>query len=137
MQGCIGFIESLQRIYYCKIQVKLDIGNHPQHFGPYFDLAAFRDRSDYREQCLFPFFISNVWLFKEATHPILEILVELFSFSKITLKSCIFVLLLPSWASSVGVKQCKSQAVCVCVCVCGGGGEAGVGIVFYMYKHQL
>ena len=28
------------------------------------------------------------------------------SFDKITLKSHIFVLLLPSWASSVGVKQC-------------------------------
>ena len=31
---------------------------------------------------------------------------ELFPFDKITLKSHIFVLLLPSWASSVGVKQC-------------------------------
>ena len=30
----------------------------------------------------------------------------LFPFDKITLKSHIFVLLLPSWASSVGVKQC-------------------------------
>ena len=44
-----------------------------------------------------------------------------FSFNKITLKSHIFVLLLPSWASSVGVKQCQSQAV--------------RGIVFH--KHQL
>ena len=34
-----------------------------------------------------------------------------FPFNKITLKSRIFVLLLPSWARSVGVKQCKSQAV--------------------------
>ena len=33
-------------------------------------------------------------------------ILELFSFDKITLKSHIFVLLLPSWASSVGVKQC-------------------------------
>ena len=31
---------------------------------------------------------------------------ELFPFDKITLKSHIFVLLLPSWASSVVVKQC-------------------------------
>ena len=31
---------------------------------------------------------------------------ELFPFDKITLKYHIFVLLLPSWASSVGVKQC-------------------------------
>ena len=29
-----------------------------------------------------------------------------FPFNKITLKSRIFVLLLPSWASSVGVNQC-------------------------------
>ena len=29
-----------------------------------------------------------------------------FPFNKITLKSRIFVLLLPSWVSSVGVKQC-------------------------------
>ena len=29
-----------------------------------------------------------------------------FPFDKITLKSRIFVLLLPSWASSIGVKQC-------------------------------
>ena len=33
-------------------------------------------------------------------------ILELFSFDKITLKSHIFVQLLPSWASSVGVKQC-------------------------------
>ena len=33
-------------------------------------------------------------------------ILELFPFDKITLKSHIFVLLLPSWASSVGVKQC-------------------------------
>ena len=45
----------------------------------------------------------------------------LFPFDKITLKSHIFVLLLPSRESSVGVKQCKSQAF--------------GGIVFY--KHQL
>ena len=38
-------------------------------------------------------------------------ILELFAFDKITLKSHIFVLLLPSWASSVGVKQCYSQAV--------------------------
>ena len=37
--------------------------------------------------------------------PIVSFL-ELFPFDKITLKSHIFVLLLPSWASSVGVKQC-------------------------------
>ena len=24
-----------RRIYYCKIQVKFDIGYHPQNFGPY------------------------------------------------------------------------------------------------------
>ena len=48
-------------------------------------------------------------------------ILELFPFDKRTLKSNIFVLLLPSWASSVGVKQYKSQAV--------------GGIVFY--KHQL
>ena len=33
-------------------------------------------------------------------------ILELFPFDKITLKSHIVVLLLPSWASSVGVKQC-------------------------------
>ena len=33
-------------------------------------------------------------------------ILELFPFDKITLKSHIFVLLLPSWRSSVGVKQC-------------------------------
>ena len=33
-------------------------------------------------------------------------ILELFPFDKVTLKSHIFVLLLPSWASSVGVKQC-------------------------------
>ena len=33
-------------------------------------------------------------------------ILEIFPFDKITLKSHIFVLLLPSWASSVGVKQC-------------------------------
>ena len=52
------------------------------------------------------FFITNTWRFKQATHMILGTLVELFPFDKITLKSHIFVLLLPSWASSVGVKQC-------------------------------
>ena len=55
---------------------------------------------------LFSFFISNGWRFKQVTHPILGILVELFPFNKITLKSHIFVLLLPSWASNVGVKLC-------------------------------
>ena len=34
------------------------------------------------------------------------IILELFPFDEIILKSHIFVLLLPSWASSVGVKQC-------------------------------
>ena len=33
-------------------------------------------------------------------------ILELFPFDKIILKSHIFVLLLLSWASSVGVKQC-------------------------------
>ena len=37
--------------------------------------------------------------------PIISPILELFPFDKITLKSHIFVLLLPSWASSVGVKQ--------------------------------
>ena len=42
------------------------------------------------------------FFFLSQLSPILEV----FSFDKITLKSHIFVLLLPSWASSVGVKQC-------------------------------
>ena len=57
---------------------------------PFFDLVPFRDKSDYKHQCFFSFFISNVWHFKQVTHLILGIL----------------VLLLPSWVSSVGVKQC-------------------------------
>ena len=42
-------------------------------------------------------------------HSVLQtpaLVLELFPFDEITLKSHIFVLLLPSWASSVGVKQC-------------------------------
>ena len=38
--------------------------------------------------------------------PQLSPILELFLFDKIILKSHIFVLLLLSWASSVGVKQC-------------------------------
>ena len=44
----------------------------------------------------------EIFFFLSQLFPILEV----FSFDKITLKSHIFVLLLPSWASSVGVKQC-------------------------------
>ena len=54
----------------------------------------------------FSLFISNGWRFKQATYPILRILVELFPFNKITLKSRIFVLLLLSLG-----KQCWSQEV--------------------------
>ena len=46
--------------------------------------------------------IGDPYFFLIPINPILE----LFPFDKITLKSRIFVLLLPSWASSVGVKQC-------------------------------
>ena len=46
--------------------------------------------------------IGDPYFFLSQLSPILE----LFPFDKITLKSHIFVLLLPSWASSVGVKQC-------------------------------
>ena len=46
--------------------------------------------------------IGDPYFFLSELSPILE----LFPFDKITLKSHIFVLLLPSWASSVGVKQC-------------------------------
>ena len=45
--------------------------------------------------------IGDPYFFLSQLSPILE----LFPFDKITLKSHIFVLL-PSWASSVGVKQC-------------------------------
>ena len=45
---------------------------------------------------------SDQYFFLSQLSPILE----LFPFDKITLKSHIFVLLLPSWASNVGVKQC-------------------------------
>ena len=50
-----------RRIYHCKIQVKFDISNHPKHFGKVmalFDLVAFRDRSDYKDQCFSFFFFS-------------------------------------------------------------------------------
>ena len=46
--------------------------------------------------------IGPVFFFLSQLSPVFE----LFPFDKITLKSHIFVLLLPSWASSVGVKQC-------------------------------
>ena len=46
--------------------------------------------------------IGDPYFFLIPINPILE----LFSFDKIALKPRIFVLLLPSWASSVGVKQC-------------------------------
>ena len=46
--------------------------------------------------------IGDPYFFLSQLSPILE----LFPFDKITLKSHIFVLLLSSWASSVGVKQC-------------------------------
>ena len=46
------------------------------------------------------------FFFLSELPPILE-----YRFDKITPKSRIFVLLLPSWASIVGVKQCSSQAV--------------------------
>ena len=36
---------------------------------------------------------------------LIPIILELFPFDKVTLKSHIFVLLLPSWASSVRVRQ--------------------------------
>ena len=41
-----------------------------------FYLVAFRDRSDYKDRCCFSFFISNGWCFKQATDPILRILVS-------------------------------------------------------------
>ena len=73
----------------------------------FLDLVTFKDRSDYKDQCFFLlFFILNGWRFKQVIHPILGILVELFPFNKITLKSRIFVLLSSSQASSVGIKQC-------------------------------
>ena len=41
LQGCIDFIESLQKdVYHCKIQVKFDISNHLQNFG--WVMALFR-----------------------------------------------------------------------------------------------
>ena len=46
--------------------------------------------------------IGDPYFFLSQLFPI----VELFPFDKITLKSHIFVLSLPSWASSVGVQQC-------------------------------
>ena len=47
---------------YIIIQVEFDIGNHPQNRGQvmaFFDIIAFRDRSDYKDQCfcLFFFFV--------------------------------------------------------------------------------
>ena len=45
--------------------------------------------------------MTGIFFFSQLS-PILE----LFPFDKITLKFHLFVLLLPSWASSVGVKQC-------------------------------
>ena len=42
----------------------------------FFYLGAFKDRSDYKDQCFFSFFISNGWCFKQVTHPILRILVS-------------------------------------------------------------
>ena len=53
-------------LIFCKILGKL---------WPFFDLVAFRDRSDYKDQWFFSFFISNGWRFKQATHPFLRILV--------------------------------------------------------------
>ena len=35
LQGCIDFIESLQKDNHCSIQVKFNIGNHSQNFGCY------------------------------------------------------------------------------------------------------
>ena len=46
--------------------------------------------------------IGDLYFFVIKLSPILDY----FPFNKITLKSLIFVLLLTSWASSVGVKQC-------------------------------
>ena len=53
---------------------------------PFFDLVTFRDRSDYKNQCFFLFFfslISNGCRFKQATHPILGILVEIDYYDKL------------------------------------------------------
>ena len=49
--------------------------------------------------------IGDLYVFLSELSPILELHLYL-PFNKITLKSRIFVLFLPSWASSVGVKQC-------------------------------
>ena len=42
LQGYIDFIESLRKDiqYHCKIQVKFNLGNHPQNFGQV--MALFR-----------------------------------------------------------------------------------------------
>ena len=53
-------------VFICKILGK---------FWPFFYLVAFRDRSDYKDQCFFPCFILNGWRFKQATYLILGILV--------------------------------------------------------------
>ena len=101
------FAEGFIIVKYRSSSIFVIIHNILGKLGPFFDLVAFRDRSDYRDQCCFPFSYQMVGaLSRLYTHPILENLVELFHFNKITLKSCIFVLLLLSWASNVGVKQC-------------------------------
>ena len=59
----------------------------------------------------FFFFISNGWGFKQETHPILGILVELLPFNKITLKSRIFVLWLESGSWGYSVLQTPALVV--------------------------
>ena len=55
----------------------------------------------------FSFFLSNCWRFKQATPPILGILVKLFPFNKLTLKPHICTVV------TVMGKQFWSQAVLV------------------------
>ena len=102
MKGCIDFIRSLQNgIYHDSIEVKFDFCNIQKKFrsnySPLFTwLIKFRQSSEWLPLGIgaiirtsvfvfFPFFISNGWRFKRATHPILGILVSVTTNRRVSL----------------------------------------------------
>ena len=87
LQGCIDFIESFAEgciiVKFRSSLILVIIRKILGKLWPFFDLVAFRDRSDHKNQCFFSFFISNGWYFKQATHSILGILVYTPSFARV------------------------------------------------------